>query len=122
MTTSVAAVMEEPGRIVLRQSPVPEPEPGAVVIAVHLSGICGTDKHTFRGESKQYAGTEHERDLEYPLTCGHENVGMVTAVGGQVFANDGSEIRVGDRVVPGANVPCGRCYYCANDFPYYFCQ
>jgi L-iditol 2-dehydrogenase len=25
-------------------------------------------------------------------------------------------------VVPGANVPCGRCYYCANDFPYYFCQ
>ncbi len=122
MTTSVAAVMEEPGRIALRQSHVPDPEPGAVVLAVHLSGICGTDKHTFRGESRQYAGTKHERDLEYPLTCGHENVGTVTAVGGQVFASDGSEIRVGDRLVPGANVPCGRCYYCANDFPYYFCQ
>ena len=122
MTTSVAAVMEEPGRIALRESQVPEPEPGAVVMAVHLSGICGTDKHTFRGESRQYAGTKHERDIEYPLTCGHENVGTVTAVGGQVFANDGRELRVGDRVVPGANVPCGRCYYCANDFPYYFCQ
>jgi threonine dehydrogenase-like Zn-dependent dehydrogenase len=114
--------MEEPGRIALRASPVPDPARGAVVIAVHLSGICGTDKHTFRGESKQYAGTKHERDLEYPLICGHENVGTVTAVGGQVFATDGSEIRVGDRIVPGANVPCGRCYYCANDFPYYFCQ
>ena len=101
---------------------VPDPEPGAVVIAIHLSGICGTDKHTFRGESRQYAGTTHEREIEYPLICGHENVGTVTAIGGRVFASDGIELRVGDRIVPGANVPCGRCYYCANDFPYYFCQ
>src|SRR5262249_34849084 len=28
----------------------------------------------------------------------------------------------GDRIVPGANVPCGRCYYCLGDYPYYFCQ
>lgn len=122
MTTSVAAVMEEPGRMALRSFEVPDPEPGAVVIAIHLSGICGTDKHTFRGESKQYAGTPHERDLDYPLICGHENVGVVTAVGGRVLANDGTELRVGDRIVPGANVPCGRCYYCAHDYPYYFCE
>ena len=57
MTTSHAAVMEAPGRIALREFDVPNPEPGVVVIAMHLSGICGTDKHTFRGESKQYAGT-----------------------------------------------------------------
>ena len=122
VTTSIAAVMEEPGRIALRESDVPEPEAGAVVIAIHLSGICGTDKHTFRGESKQYAGTNHERDLTYPLICGHENVGTVTAVGGEVLASDGSPLKVGDRIVPGANVPCGRCYYCTNAFPYYFCQ
>ena len=123
VTTSVAAVMEAPGRIALRESAVPDPEPGAVVLAVHLSGICGTDKHTFRGESKQYAGTKHERDLEYPLICGHENVGTVTAVGGRgVRQRREARCRVGDRIVPGANVPCGRCYYCANDFPYYFCQ
>jgi L-iditol 2-dehydrogenase len=114
--------MEEPGRIALRRSAVPEPEPGAVVIAIHLSGICGTDKHTFRGESRQYAGTKHERDLDYPLICGHENVGTVTAIGGDVFASDGSPLKIGDRVVPGANVPCRRCYFCANDFPYYFCE
>jgi len=114
--------MEGPGRIALRSSPVPDPEPGAVVIAIHLSGICGTDKHTFRGESRQYAGTSHERELDYPLICGHENVGTVAAIGGRVFASDGTELEVGDRVVPGANVPCGRCYFCANDFPYYFCE
>lgn len=122
VTTSVAAVMEAPGRIALRESAVPNPEPGAVVVAIHLSGICGTDKHTFRGESRQYAGTPHERDLEYPLICGHENVGTVTAIGGTVVASDGTPLRIGDRVVPGANVPCGHCYYCANGFPYYFCQ
>ena len=121
MTTSIAAVMEAPGRIALRESPVPDPEPGAVVLAIHLSGICGTDKHTYRGESRQYVGTKHERDIEYPLICGHENVGTVAAVGGRVFASDGTEIKVGDRIVPGANVPCGRCHYCANDYPYYFC-
>ena len=114
--------MEEPGRIALRESEVPEPEPGAVVLAIHLSGICGTDKHTFRGEARQYAGTQHERDIEYPLICGHENVGTVAALGGRVLASDGTELTVGDRVVPGANVPCGRCHYCINAFPYYFCE
>jgi L-iditol 2-dehydrogenase len=114
--------MEEPGRLALRTSQVPEPEPGAVVLKVHLSGICGTDKHTFRGESKQYAGTPHERDLAYPLICGHENVGTVAAIGGRVLASDGTELRVGDRIVPGANVPCGHCFYCAGDYPYYFCE
>src|SRR5438093_768685 len=119
VTASIAAVMEAPGRLELRELDVPEPEPGAVVLAVHLSGICGTDKHTYRGESRQYAGTPHERDLDYPLICGHENVGTVAAIGGRVFASDGTELEVGDRVVPAANVPCGRCYFCANDFPYY---
>jgi L-iditol 2-dehydrogenase len=122
MSSSWAAVTEAPGRITLREFPAPDPAPGCVVIAIHLSGICGTDKHTFRGESKQYAGTAHERDLEYPLICGHENVGTVVAVGGEVPASDGTPLRIGDRVVPGANVPCGACYYCLNDFPYYFCR
>jgi threonine dehydrogenase-like Zn-dependent dehydrogenase len=114
--------MEAPGRIALREFDVPDPEPGVVVIAMHLSGICGTDKHTFRGESKQYAGTEHERDLEYPLICGHENVGTVVATGGPAFDTNGVTLKEGDRVVPGANVPCGSCYYCLNSYPYYFCQ
>jgi L-iditol 2-dehydrogenase len=120
--TSHAAVMEAPGRLAMREFNVPDPEPGVVVIAMHLSGICGTDKHTFRGESTQYAGTAHERDLEYPLICGHENVGTVVATGGPAYDTNGALLREGDRVVPGANVPCGGCYYCLNNYPYYFCQ
>src|SRR5262245_20942385 len=122
MTMSRAAVMEAPGRITVREFVVPDPGPGAVVMKVSLSGICGTDKHTFRGESKQYAGTPHERDIEYPLICGHENVGVVVATGGEVRYAGGRLLPSGDRIVPGANVPCGRCYYCLGDYPYYFCQ
>jgi L-iditol 2-dehydrogenase len=122
MTMSRAAVMEAPGRLSVREFAVSDPGPGAVLMKVSLSGICGTDKHTFRGESKQYAGTPHERDIEYPLICGHENVGVVVATGGEVRDAAGRPLRPGDRIVPGANVPCGRCYYCLGDYPYYFCQ
>jgi L-iditol 2-dehydrogenase len=122
MEVSRAAVMEAPGRLAVREFPVPDPEPGAVVMKMSLSGICGTDKHTFRGESKQYAGTAHERDIEYPLICGHENVGTVAATGGQVRDAAGAPLRTGDRIVPGANVSCGHCAYCRGGYPYYFCQ
>jgi L-iditol 2-dehydrogenase len=122
MVTSRAAVMEAPGRVAVREFPVSDPGPGAVLLKMSLSGICGTDKHTYRGESRQYVGTPHERELAYPLICGHENVGTVTAVGGDLRDSAGDPLRPGDRVVPGANVPCGRCYYCTGGYPYYFCQ
>ena len=122
MVTSRAAVMEAPGRIGVREFPVSDPGPGAVLLKMSLSGICGTDKHTYRGESRQYVGTPHERELAYPLICGHENVGTVIAVGGDLRDSGGQPLRPGDRVVPGANVPCGRCYYCTGGYPYYFCQ
>jgi threonine dehydrogenase-like Zn-dependent dehydrogenase len=117
-----AAVMTAPGALEVRRFDVPEPEPGAVLMRVRLSGICGTDKHTFRGETVQYAGTPHERRIAYPLICGHENVGVVEATGGEVLAADGTPLRPGDRIVPGANVPCGACWYCLNDQPYYLCE
>jgi len=117
-----AAVMTAPGEIGVQRFDVPSPEPGAVLLRMRLSGVCGTDKHTFRGETIQYAGTAHERRLAYPLICGHENVGVVEETGGEVLAADGTPLRPGDRVVPGANVPCGGCWYCLNDEPYYLCE
>jgi L-iditol 2-dehydrogenase len=117
-----AAVMQAPRQLAVQRFALPEPEPGAVVLKMQLSGICGTDKHTYRGETKQYAGTPHERDVAFPLICGHENVGIVAATGGEVRDFDGVPLRPGDRVVPAANVTCGQCYYCKGDFPYYMCE
>jgi len=117
-----AAVMTAPGSIELQQFARPDVAPGAVLMKVALSGICGTDKHTFRGETIQYAGTPHERRIQYPLICGHENVGVVEETGGDVRASDGTLLRPGDRIVPAANVTCGHCWYCLNDQPYYLCE
>ena len=76
-----AAVVHAPGRFAVEGFPHPDPGPGAVLLRMHFSGICGTDKHTWRGESLQYAGTDHERQAAYPLICGHENVGVIEAIG-----------------------------------------
>lgn len=123
MSTAVkAAVMKQPGLLELQHFPMPDPEPGAVVLQMAMSGICGTDKHTFRGEVMQYAGTPHERQIEYPLICGHENVGRVAAIGGTVLDSEGRALTEGDRIVPAANVSCGNCWYCRNGQPYYMCE
>jgi threonine dehydrogenase-like Zn-dependent dehydrogenase len=114
--------MKGPGLVEVEEFPRPEVEPGAVLMEVVYSGICGTDKHTFRGETVQYAGTPHERRVEYPIVCGHENVGVVVETGGEVRDSEGRVLRAGDRIVPGANVACGECWFCRAGFPYYACE
>ncbi|MGA7855471.1 MAG: zinc-binding dehydrogenase [Candidatus Acidiferrales bacterium] len=116
----LAATLVQPGRYEIREYPLPEPASGCVLVKMELSGICGTDKHTFQGYTTQYGG----RKLEFPIIQGHENVGTVAAIGGNAKYTDfeGIPLRVGDRVVVGANVCCGECYYCRHDFPYYCCE
>jgi threonine dehydrogenase-like Zn-dependent dehydrogenase len=124
MSDVLAATLIAPGRLELRRYPYPDQlEPGAVLLKMLASGICGTDKHTFKGETQQYAGTDHASSTPFPIIQGHENVGVVTALGdGGALAFDGTPLEVGDRVVPAPNRACGECEYCAAEFPYYFCR
>ena len=116
----LAATLVKPGQYEIREYPLPEPAAGCVLIRMEMSGICGTDKHTFQGYTAQYGG----RQLEFPIIQGHENVGTIAAIGGDgKYADfEGVALREGDRVVVGANVACGECYYCRHDFPYYCCE
>jgi threonine dehydrogenase-like Zn-dependent dehydrogenase len=116
----LAATLVKPGKYEIREYPLPEPAAGCVLIRMEMSGICGTDKHTFQGYTAQYGG----RQLEFPIIQGHENVGTIAAIGGDGKYPDfeGVALREGDRVVVGANVACGECYYCRHDFPYYCCE
>jgi threonine dehydrogenase-like Zn-dependent dehydrogenase len=116
----LAATLVKPGKYEIREYPLPEPAAGCVLIRMEMSGICGTDKHTFQGYTTQYGG----RALEFPIIQGHENVGTIAAIGGdRKYADfEGVALREGDRVVVGANVACGECYYCRHDFPYYCCE
>jgi threonine dehydrogenase-like Zn-dependent dehydrogenase len=122
--TTFAVVIAAPHQIELRELVDPGPSPGHAVLDVSLSGICGTDKHTFRGESLQYAGTPHEHAIDYPLICGHENIGVLAELGdGARFLDQfGEVLEVGARVVPAANVACGSCWWCLRGEPYFMCE
>ena len=34
----------------IREYPVPEPEPGAILVKIALANVCGSDMHYWRGE------------------------------------------------------------------------
>ena len=72
--------------------------PKDVLIEIRYAGICHSDIHTVRGEWGQ---------MTYPLTVGHEIVGVVTEVGTQTSLH-----AVGDRVGVGCMV--NSCQECAN--------
>ena len=119
-----AAVLEEPGKIKIKEFPYPEMEKGAMIVKILMSGVCGTDKHGYKGESIQYAGTEREVNGPYPAIPGHENVGIIQEIDTAASKNyefAGHELKPGDRVVISPDIVCGHCYWCRNNFGYTWC-
>jgi len=76
--------------------PVPTPGPGEVVVRVLAAGICGTDRHLFKGEFP----------CAPPVTLGHEFSGEVVAAG------DGVTLPLGTRIACDPNIACGSCDAC----------
>ena len=86
--TGRAAVMTGK-RFEVREYPVPEPQPGALLLRQELSGICGTDFHNW----------EFQR-LEGEILLGHENVGIVETLGPDVETDSlDRPVKEGDRIV-----------------------
>jgi threonine dehydrogenase-like Zn-dependent dehydrogenase len=74
------------------------PSPEEVVLKVIRAAICGTDA----------AEWDHGPVLCRPgVVLGHEFVGHVVELGSDVAG-----LRKGDRVVSGAGISCGRCFWC----------
>lgn len=92
-----AVVYDAPGELTVREVPTPEPGPGEVRVKVLQAGLCGTDLHLHDGQFL----------AAYPMTPGHEVVGVVDRLGPQV---DGLE--VGEQVVVNPNISCGSCSFC----------
>ncbi|MBV9626311.1 MAG: zinc-binding dehydrogenase [Acidobacteria bacterium] len=120
----LAATLVEPGHYEIREYPLPHPAAGCLLLRMELSGICGTDKHTYQGYVGQYGGSGVPRQVPFPIIQGHENVGTIVAIGedGNCTDFEGVDLQVGDRVVVAPNVSCRACYYCRHDFPYYCCE
>src|SRR4030095_8733074 len=50
MKGRVAVLKAYGGEFELREYPVPDPEPGAILIKLTRAGVCGSDLHIWRGE------------------------------------------------------------------------
>ncbi len=116
-----AAVLTGPRKMEIQTFPYPDVPKGGAIIRTELSGICGTDKHTYKGENVQYAGTPQEISTPFPIIQGHENVGIIEAIDKNAkLEYDGQELKVGDRVVMCPDTVCGDCWFCRHipDYPW----
>jgi D-arabinose 1-dehydrogenase-like Zn-dependent alcohol dehydrogenase len=94
----------EPLRI--EEVPLPDRlEPGAALVSVVGSNLCGSDVHVWEGKLST-------RSMPLPVVLGHEIVGRVVAIdGADNFDVFGREIKVGDLIGWG-EASCGHCYEC----------
>lgn len=119
-----AVVMTAPGQVEYQELPYPDHlEPGAIIVKMELSGICGTDKHAFDGDVTLYGGTQSEQKIVFPCVHGHENSGIVVEMNGKGsdIEYSGKDLRIGDRITHCPNMICGRCWYCRRIHSYPFC-
>ncbi|MBI2879603.1 MAG: zinc-binding dehydrogenase [Candidatus Rokubacteria bacterium] len=107
--TGKAAVFFGPGKpFEIRSYPLPDPEPGAILVRVRRANVGGSDLHFWRGDA--------------PLTLhpdgwimGHEMTGAVARLGPGVTTDSlGRPLKEGDRVAYCYFFPCGRCYACLH--------
>jgi L-iditol 2-dehydrogenase len=80
---------------------VEKPVPGThdLLVRVEACGICGSDRHMFKGEYP----------TARPVTLGHEFSGIIESVGSHV-----SRFQAGMRVTGDPNIACGHCHACRN--------
>ncbi len=96
-STMKAAVVAGPQQFEIQDLPVPELEPGGVLVRVRNCGICGSDLHFYRGEFPAAPG----------LRLGHEFAGEVAAVGeGVTGLSEGQPVAIEPVEV------CRNCDFC----------
>ncbi len=91
-----------PGKVEMREKPIPEIGDNDVLLATKGVGVCGSDLHQWHAS--------HSWPVNYPVTLGHEFAGVVAGVGKNV-----KRFKEGDRVVSetAASI-CGECVYCRS--------
>ena len=69
MARTGRAVVASGQEFEIRHYPVPNPEPGTILLKQEMAGICGTDLHNWQN------GFGEE------VLLGHKNVGIIGAIG-----------------------------------------
>ncbi|MFD4351231.1 zinc-binding dehydrogenase [Nocardia sp. NPDC058518] len=108
--TSRAAVITEFGAdLEVRELPIPDLEPGALLVRIEAATVCGSDVHVWDGSL--HAGGV--RPIVPPVVPGHEMTGVVVSMAGDdIGYTGGGRVAMGDRIVF-TQGRCGTCYHCA---------
>jgi len=105
MVNKIRAAVMNPGRMETRSFDYPELKEGGIIVKMHMSGVCGSDKHQFDGHLK----------VDFPVIPGHENVGEISEITETAAIRmevHGERLQKGDRVLWYPDISCGHCYYC----------
>ena len=93
-----AVTFQTPGEVAVQDVPEPELQrPDDAIVAVDVSGICGSDLHIYHGRVP----------VETGFTIGHEFVGTVLAAGPEF-----ERAAVGERVLGCFHTACATCTPC----------
>lgn len=97
------AALSQGDRLVAWEFERRELRPNDIAVKIQFCGVCHSDLHAIRGNSR------------FPLVPGHEMVGEVAAIGSEV-----TKFQVGDAVVVGTIVDsCGNCSSCKRQLEQY---
>lgn len=93
-----AIVIEEPGKVVIKDRERPTPKPGEALLRLLYGGVCGSDLGSYRGGNAY---------VKYPCVPGHEFSAEIVAIG----END-KGLQKGMIVTCNPYFNCGSCYSC----------
>ena len=88
----------------IQRVPIPDLEPGALLVKITASTLCGTDVHRWHGP---LGGGD-----SLPIITGHEPCGIIQDINGRRTDILGDPVEPGDRIV-WSYVSCGSCYFCS---------
>jgi threonine 3-dehydrogenase len=97
------ALIKKKPELGLWMDDVAVPEIGAndVLIKIQKTAICGTDIHIFNWD--RWA----QKTIKTPMVIGHEFVGIVEKIGGNVH-----DVEIGELVSGEGHIVCGQCRNC----------
>jgi len=96
--------------------PAPECGPEDIIIKTEGCGVCAGDLKCRHGASMFWGDDNQPAWVEPPFIPGHEFLGHIVEVGGNV-----KDFNIGERIIADQIVPCGECKFCKTG-RYWMCQ
>lgn len=115
-----AVVTTAPGKTEMRRYPYPKMDAESAILKVEMCGICGTDRHIYKGEAQRIRGKSI-----FPYVGGHEVIGTIVEIGdvaARTMEYDRQPLGPGDRVALAVEVNCGHCWYCRHHYNNTTCE